>query len=264
MNDVKTSVADGVAQLTVNRPAARNALRPETMDAMMAFLQAVEQDLDIGAVILGATGEHFVSGGDVKNFAYAADRPAKERGPVFEALVHRMNPLLKLIERMPQIVIASVRGYVAGSGVSLVGAADLAIASENARFLVSHIKIAGVPDAGITYYLPRQVGVKRAKEILLLGEPIDAQEALRIGLINRIVPDDALEAEALRLAARFGTGPRRSLAETKRLADISFQNSLAGQLMEEAGAVGRATSTEDFVEGVTAFAQKRAPSYKGR
>jgi 2-(1,2-epoxy-1,2-dihydrophenyl)acetyl-CoA isomerase len=175
-----------------------------------------------------------------------------------------MNPLLLLIERMPQVVIASVRGNVAGSGVSFVGAADLAITSENARFLLAHIRIAGVPDGGVTWYLPRQVGVKRAKEIALLGDPFGAEEAMRIGLINRVVPDDQLEAETLQLALRFGRGPRRAVAETKQLINKSLQNSLAAQLGEEAAAVGRATQTEDFLEGATAFAGKRQPHYRGR
>jgi 2-(1,2-epoxy-1,2-dihydrophenyl)acetyl-CoA isomerase len=264
MKDILASIEGGVAHLTINRPEARNALRPQTMDEMLEFLRAVEDNADVGAVILKAAGPHFISGGDVMGFKDNAARETGDRGAFFEALAHRMNPLLLAIERLPQMVIASVRGYVAGSGLSLVAAADLAIASDNAKFMLSHIKIGGTPDAGATYHLPLQVGLKRAKEIICLGDTFDAAEALRIGLLNRVVADDQLETVTAQLAGRLGNGPRLAIAAAKRLVNQSPDNSLAAQLNEEARAVGRVVRTEDFLEGLRAFAEKRPPVYRGR
>lgn len=263
MSDVITDIESGVARLTFNRPESRNAMRQQTTDEILDFLLSIEHDGGIGAVVIDAVGKHFSAGGDVKGFMANASRPPNERGPEFEKTVHRTNPVLLAIERLPQIVIVSARGYVAGSGVSFVAAADLAIVSETAKFMLSQIKIGAVPDAGASYYLPRQVGVKRAKEIICLGGTFDSSEALRIGLVNRVVPDGSLEEETNKLAASLGSGPTRSLAEAKRLVNRSLDNSLAEQLNLEAQAVGRVTRSADFIEGATAFAEKRKPSYKG-
>jgi 2-(1,2-epoxy-1,2-dihydrophenyl)acetyl-CoA isomerase len=264
MSDIITKIENGVARLTLNRPESRNAMRPETTDEIRDFLLSIEHDRNVGCVIIDAAGEHFSAGGDVKGFAANASKPPAERGPTFELTVHRVNPVLLILERMPQIVIASARGFIAGSGVSFVGAADLAIVSDNAKFILAHIKIGGVPDAGASYYLPRQVGVKRAKEIVCLGGTFDAAEAYRIGLVNRVVANDQLEAETNKLAASLGSGPRLSLGEAKRLVNISLDNSLAEQLNQEAQAVGRVSRTADFIEGATSFAEKRKAVYKGQ
>jgi 2-(1,2-epoxy-1,2-dihydrophenyl)acetyl-CoA isomerase len=264
MNEVLTKIEGGIATLTVNRPQARNAISSEMMDAMLQFLQTVEQNDAVGVVVIDAVGDHFIAGGDVKGFAQNASKPPAERAAVFEGFVHKVNPLFLTLERMPQIVIASARGYIAGAGVSFVAGADLAIVSTTAKFMLSHIKIGAVPDAGASYYLPRQVGVKRAKEIICLGDTFSAEEALRIGLVNRVVPDDQLAAETTALAQRLASGPRVALAEAKRLVNRSLDNTMAQQLYAEAEAANRVTRTEDFVEGATAFAQKRAPVYKGR
>lgn len=264
MSDLKTSIENGVARMTVNRPEVRNAVRAETMDEMLRFLLAVEHNPDVGAVVLDAAGDHFISGGDLNWFARNAAQPPDARSATFEGMVHRMNPLFMTFERIPQVVIASVRGYVAGSGLCFLAAADLAVASDNAKFMLAHIKIGAPPDAGATYFLPRQVGMKRAKEIVFLGDTFGAEEAKAIGLINRVVANDQLEAETAKLAARFGSGPRRALGEAKKLMNQSLDNTLAEQLWAEASASGRITRTEDFVEGPTAFHEKRPPIFRGR
>jgi 2-(1,2-epoxy-1,2-dihydrophenyl)acetyl-CoA isomerase len=148
--------------------------------------------------------------------------------------------------------------------VCFLAAADLAIASDNAKFMLSHIKIGAPPDAGASYFLPRQVSLKRAKHIVLLGDAFDAEEALRIGLINRVVADDRLDSETLALAQRFASGPRRAFAEAKQLLNQSLQCTLAEQLWAEARCASRITATEDFAEGATAFTEKRPPHFKGR
>jgi len=264
MNDIATRIEDGMAFLTLNRPEARNAISPRTSDEILSFLEEIEKNDTIGAVVINAAGAHFSAGGDVKDFLENAQAAAKERGAVFQSLIERANPIFLTIERMPQIVIASARGYTAGSGLCFIGAADLAIVSENTRFMLSHIKIGGVPDAGATYYLPRQIGIKRAKELICTGDAFDAPEALRMGLVNRVVPDDRLEEETLALAMRFSSAPRLAVAEAKRLVNRSLQNDLAGQLGLEAAAVGRIAQTDDFIEGITAFLEKRKPAFQGK
>jgi 2-(1,2-epoxy-1,2-dihydrophenyl)acetyl-CoA isomerase len=218
----------------------------------------------VGAIVLNAAGDHFISGGDVKGFAQNAAKPPVERAATFEGFVHRMNPFFMTLERIPQIVIASVRGYVAGAGVCFVAGADLAIASTTTKFMLSHIKIGAPPDAGATYFLPRQVGVKRAKEIIFLGDVFGAEDAQRIGLVNRVVADERLDAETAELAARLGSGPRLALAAGKQLVNQSLDNTLAEQLWAEAKVASRITRTDDFVEGATSFAEKRKPAFKGR
>jgi len=261
---ILTAIADGIATVTVNRPEARNALTPAMMDTITAFLHQIEHDENVGAVILASAGDHFVSGGDMKGFAEKTAQSPERRASIFEMDVHRMNPMFLAMERIPQMVIARVRGFAAGSGLSLVAAADLAIASETAKFLLAHVKVAGSPDAGASYFLPRQVGMKRAKEIVCLGDVFGAEEAHRMGLVNRVVANDRLDDEVLALAKRFATGARRAVGEAKQLLNQSLDNTLAQQLYEEAKAVARVVATEDFVEGAKAFGEKRAPRYRGR
>lgn len=264
MSEILTKIEGSIATLTVNRPEARNAISGEMMVAMLQFIRAVEQRSDVGVLVIDAVGDHFIAGGDVKSFAQNASKPPAERAATFEGFVHNVNPVFLTLERMPQIVVASARGFIAGAGVSFVAGADLAIVSTTAKFMLSHIKIGAVPDAGASYYLPRQVGVKRAKEIICLGDTFTAEDALRIGLVNRVVPDDRLAAETAALAARLAGGPRVALGEAKQLVNQSLDNTLAQQLYAEAESANRVTRTEDFVEGATAFGQKRTPVYKGR
>ena len=168
------------------------------------------------------------------------------------------------IERMPQIVIASVRGFAAGSSVGIIAACDLVIASETAKFLLAQIKIGTSPDGGVSYFLTRQLGAKRAKEVILLGDVLSAADAERYGLVNRVVPDDQLDAETAKIAARLGAGPRCAQAEGKQLVNQALQNTLAQQLWAEASAVNRIVQTEDFIEGSSSFGEKRTPVFKGR
>jgi 2-(1,2-epoxy-1,2-dihydrophenyl)acetyl-CoA isomerase len=260
-SEIITDITAGRARVTVNRPRARNALTPEMMDRMLGFCLEVATRSDVGVLLLDAAGENFICGGDLKAFAARAAQPPDGRAATFEQLVHRMNPLLTTLERMPQLVVASARGHVAGSGVSLIGAADLAIVSETAKFSLSHVKLAACADAGATYFLPRQVGMKRAMEIVCLGDMFDAWRALSFGLVNKVTRDADLESETLALVERLSSGPYRAVAEGKQLVRQSLGNSLAEQLNQEALAVGRVTQTADFVEGVSAFEEKRSPRF---
>jgi 2-(1,2-epoxy-1,2-dihydrophenyl)acetyl-CoA isomerase len=164
---------------------------------------------------------------------------------------------------MPQPVIAGVRGSVAGFGMSLVAAADLAIAADSARFTQAYSQIGTTPDGGNTWFLPRAVGAKRAMGLTLLNEPIDAAGACAIGLVNQVVADSELEAVTLQLAERLARGPSRAYAQAKRLINDSMSNTLEQQLLAEQGSFTRCALSHDFAEGVTAFMEKRRPEFSG-
>lgn len=263
-DDILFEVSDGIARVTLNRPEARNATSAEMLYALTDFLRQVEHDPAARAVLITAKGEHFMAGGDVKGFQEALAMTPGERRADFEGRVHRANPLFLTMERMPQPVVVAVRGFAAGSAVSFVAGADLAIASDTAQFLLAHVHLGMPPDAGTTYILPRVVGLKKAKQMAFLGERIGAQEALEMGMVNWVVPDAELDAKAEEIARKIANGPARAYAEGKALMNASMANSFPAQLLAEAEAFSRCAATDDFIEGASSFAEKRKPQFKGR
>jgi len=255
---------DGIATLTMNRPEIRNALSLEMQDAMIAALTDIELDNDIRCVVIQGAGDHFMAGGDVKSFMDYAVKPSAERQQIFEALIHNLHPLLFTLRRMPKPVIASIRGGAAGFGLSLVMACDLAVAAEDAFFTLAYINIGTTPDGSGTFSLPRMVGMKKAMEIALLGDRFGAIEAKDTGLINYVVPVEDLVAETARLATRLANGPTVALGKTKQLLNASLANTHETQLAEEAMSFAACAASEDWVEGVTAFNDKRKPDFKGK
>jgi len=156
-----------------------------------------------------------------------------------------------------------VHGAVAGAGVSVMAAADLALAAEGTKFSLAYSRIGASPDGGSTYFLPRLLGTRRALEMMLLADTFDAQAALRLGLVNWVVGAGELAAETAKLAGRLAQGPTAAFAETKRLVNRSYEQPLPAQLEAEMEAFARCAVTRDFAEGVTAFVEKRKPLFKG-
>jgi len=261
---VLLDVADGVATLTLNRPQALNALSVEMMEDLAEAARALSGRADFAVVVVKGAGEHFMAGGDLKDFSRQLSLSPDARLAVFKAMiVQHINPTVELLQSLPQPVIASVRGACAGFGLSLIAGCDLVVAADNAKFTTAYSAIALSGDGGASYFLPRIVGTRKAAELLLLAERFDATEAQRLGLLNRVVPDAELEATVAKLVTRLKNGPRHAYGEIKRLLAASYDNQIESQLQSEAEAFARCAATADFAEGVTAFLDKRAPGFKG-
>lgn len=264
MSDLDFEIDGQVAYLTMNRPEARNALSLDMRAEIRDRLQEAELNDDIRCIILRGAGEHFLAGGDVKSFMAFTKLPPEERRLTFINRIHGLNTIMLAMRRLNKPVIASVRGAAAGAGVSLALCCDMVVASEDAFFTLAYSKIASSPDGGASYYLPRLVGTKRAMEIALLGDRFTAREALGMGLINRVVPTEELEARTKELADRLASGPTRAYGNIKKLILAASDNSLEEQLQAEAESFGDTVMADDWIEGVVAFNEKRKPDFKGR
>jgi len=254
----------GVCWLTFNRPAALNALDADMVAALRELTAAIEASDEVRVVVLRG-GDNFMAGGDLKWFkGLIEEEPDKATiRREFERFIHTVHPIIIHLRRMRQPVIASVRGAAAGVGVSLVAAADLALAADDAVFTLAYCNIGTSPDGGSTYMLPRMVGLKRAFEIALLGDRFDAETARQAGLVTRVVPAAELAAETEKLAARLAKGPAHAYGNTKALLNASLGRSLTEQLDAEAASFADCAATDDFAEGLAAFVEKRPPRFGG-
>ena len=250
-----------IATLTLNRPAALNALDLSMMDALVAHVASVADDSTVRVVVLQGAGKHFMAGGDLKTFAARLDGDPRERQRDFQQIVDRLHAAIEHVQRMPQPVICALRGAVAGFGLSLAAASDLAVAADDAYFTSAYRQIGLTPDGGGTWALPRIVGLRKALEIYLLSERFDAHEAQRIGLINRVVDGAVLDATVRAIASSIATGPSLALSSVKRLLRESSGRTLSEQLHAEAESFGRCAATDDFAEGIRAFLAKRPPRF---
>jgi 2-(1,2-epoxy-1,2-dihydrophenyl)acetyl-CoA isomerase len=258
---VQSATAGGVCTLTLNRPAALNALNQELAVGLRGAVLAAEQDQSARCLVIRGD-EHFMAGGDLKWFDdLVRSRPPAQSRIEFERFAGEVHTVIVSLRRMPKPVVASVRGAAAGFGMSLMMACDLVVAADSAYFSLAYSLIGASPDGGSTFALPRIVGAKKAMEIALLSERFDAATAERLGLVNRVVPASSLDEETTRLAARLAAGPTAVYGRTKQLLNASLNSSLESQLQREAEAFAQSASEPAFAEGVRAFIEKRKPQW---
>lgn len=255
---VLLAISGGVATLTLNRPAVLNAFDAAMARAFLERVEALAGRGDIRAILIKGEGRGFCAGGDVSQFQAGGDARA-----AVEAIIQPLHAGLALLASLPAPTLACLHGPVAGAGFSLALACDLAIAADTAKFTMAYARIGATPDGSGTFHLPRLVGMKKAKELALLGEAITASEARELGLVNRVVPADALADETQALASRLAQGPTQAYARIKRLLEASQGASLAEQLEAERQAFLASTQTADFREGVEAFLAKRPARFTG-
>ena len=254
---LRVEVDGGVATITLDRPQALNALTVPVKVALREALESIAADRSVRAVILTGAGRAFCSGQDL------AERERPDAAPLDVEVRDRYNPIIRALRSMGQPVIAAVNGVAAGAGASLAFACDLRIAAEEARFILAFGRIGLVPDSGATWFLPRLVGTGTAADMALIGDPVDAAEALRIGLVSRVVPGSALMSEARALADRLAAGAPLAMALTKGALQRALTIDLDEALDGEAKLQGIAGASADHAEGLAAFREKRPPRFGG-
>jgi 2-(1,2-epoxy-1,2-dihydrophenyl)acetyl-CoA isomerase len=254
---------DGAATVELNRPQALNAWNAQFGEDLLAALSELAQDGAVRAVTITGAGRAFSSGADLKDISGGETTP-QGRPDVYKTLTERYHPIMHAIREMGKPVLASVNGPAVGIGCSLALCCDLIVAAESAYFLLAFVNIGLVPDGGSSLFVPTRVGMGRASELAMLGERLLAPQALDWGLINRVFPDDRLAAETAALAARLAAGPTSSYAGSKRQLNNWLYSRMAEQLELEAQIQQEMAGSDDFVEGATAFIQKRPPRFQGR
>jgi len=256
---IRYEARDGVATIALNRPDALNSLTDDMKRELLDALKSAERDDAVRAIVLTGEGRGFCAGE-----ALDPDLVKSPEPPVDKTLRNFYHPVIEKMRGMEKPIVAAVNGTCAGAGVSLAMAADLRLASDKASFLMAFVKIGLVPDAGGTYFLPRLVGMSKAVEMCMTGDKVDAAEAERIGLVNRVVPQAELAAEAAKLAAKLAVLPTKAIGLMKRAFQRSYRATLDDQLAYEANLQAIAARTDDFHEGVQAFLDKRPAAFQGK
>jgi len=247
----------GVATITLNRPQSLNAFVPQMNQEVLEALRDGERDQEVRCFMITGAGRAFCAGQDLKG------RTPEQKGSLGASLREKYNPMIRQIRRMEKIVIAAVNGVAAGAGCNFALACDLRVASEDARFIQSFVRVGLAPDSGGSFILPRLVGVSKALELLLLGDTVDAQEAQRIGLVARVFPAAEFAASARAVAEQVARAPR-AIGLIKRAVSHANLANLENDLEYEAHLQEIAGRSLDYDEGVKAFLEKRTPAFTGK
>lgn len=256
---VLLTVSERIAEIRFNRPARLNAIDVEIAEGFAAAVATALADENVAVIVVSAEGRAFVAGGDLAHLRAAADRAL-----ALGELTGPMHRALKALAASPKITIGSLKGAVAGGGMSLALSLDLVLAAETTTFNFAYARVAASADCGGSWTLPRIVGLRRALEIALLSETIDAENAHRLGMVNRLVPEDRLVDETRAMAKRIASGAGFAFGEIKALMRASGERSFDAQLDAEAESFARCTATQDFGEALGAFFSRRVPQFAGR
>jgi len=257
---IQTQVADRIATLTFHRPEKLNALSQQLISDSIATVRAWSTDPAIGVIVVTGSGRAFCAGGDVSSMAKDTGRSLEESIDGLRA----WQELSWLLYSIPKVTIAAVNGFAMGAGLGVSLACDLRIASDQAKFGTAYAKVGYGGDFGTTWLLTHYAGAPKAKELMFLADMIDAEEAHRLGLINRVVPHDQFESEVRHWATRIAAGPLTSFRYMKANVNLATHTDFRTLLDHEAETHLRCGQTDDHKEGVCAFLQKRAPQFTGR
>lgn len=257
METLQIERSGGIVTVTINRPEKKNAMIPPMWDAMAAAFRDMALDESVRAVVLTGAGGDFCSGADLW-------APPGEKPPHQLTAMRRVNAAVQALHDLPQPTVAKVPGVAAGAGCSLALACDLVVAADVARFTEIFAKRGLSLDAGSSWFLPRSVGLHKAKELAFFGDIIGAAEAERIGLVNRVVPGEELDAFVDEWASRLAAGPPIALSMTKHMLNNSAQKTLAQALEDEGKSQSVTLVMSDTREAFAAFVEKRDPVFEGR
>jgi len=258
--DLLYEVSDRVATITLNRPEKLNAFTGPMIERWAWALGEAQRDPEVNVVVVTGAGRAFCAGGDVERMGEGAPTPLDHKNALWEK-IHRIPKLLDLLDKP---VIAMVNGVAVGAGMGMALMCDLRIASDEARFSTGYVKVGLVPGDGDAFFLPRLVGIAKALELLWTGDFVEAREAERLGIVNRVVPAARLREETDALARKLAEGPQTAIRLMKRVAYQSLRLDLRTHLDLVSSHMAVVRETEDHREGVRAFKEKRPPKFTGR
>lgn len=259
-DEVSYEFGDGVATITLNRPDAMNSLTTSMKSALLAAVERARDDVSVRAVLLTGRGRGFCAGQDLREHADLLERGLG----LADTVRQHYNPIVRALTSMEKPVVAAVNGVAAGAGAALAFACDFRVASDKAKFAMAFTGIGLAPDSGASWTLQRLIGPARARELLLLGDVVDAGRALELGLVSRVVPADEVMTVARELAVRLAQGPTRAYSATRKALDYAASHSLSEALDLEADLQEECAATADHAAATKAFLNKERPRFEGR
>jgi len=258
MSILTSELLGGVLKITLNRPKVFNSFNTELTKQLQNELDRAKNDSEVRAVLLTGEGKAFSTGQDVAELL-------DPNGPEFSTILsENYNPIVQKIRSLEKPIVAAVNGVAAGAGANIALACDIVLAAESVQFIQIFSKIGLIPDAGGTYMLPRLIGWQKASALMMLGDPVSATEAERLGMIYKVVNDDEIAESSMKLAKKLSLMPTIALANIKMALDKSFTNNFEQQLLVEEELQIASAKTNDFKEGITAFVEKRIAKFEGR
>jgi 2-(1,2-epoxy-1,2-dihydrophenyl)acetyl-CoA isomerase len=257
-NSFLVELEAGVLRLTFNRPEAGNSIPPGTVPALRELFEQAQATPSVRCILISGKGKMFSAGGDVAGFSRSLAQDAAARQADFAERLPRLAKLVEVVAAFDRPIVAAVRGAAAGAGLLYPLVADVVIGDDSATFVFAHQRVGLSPDGGVTALLPAVVGERMARMLLLTAAKVDAPEALRLGILHRIVPAEALDSESLKTAQRLARAPQRAVTLAKQLLKGASAKPLAEQLDAETAGIVACVGDADFSEGVRAFMEKRS------